>query len=76
MTKLRDVNGIIYLQNKGSRAKITVRTTADERGKSLSLAVEELELMLFIPIEPVADMVDVKGEQNGQTNITGNHQSS
>lgn len=60
MTKIRDVNGIIYLQNKGMKAKVTVRTTSDKLGKSLSLAVEEVGLMIIIPAEPVTDMVEVK----------------
>ena len=60
MTKIRDVNGIVYLQNRGMKAKVTVRTTSDKSGKSLSLAIEEVGLMIVIPAEPVTDMVEVK----------------
>ena len=62
MTKVKDVNGLVFLQNKCIKARVTVRTTSDKLGKSLSLAVEEVELMIHIPIEPVSDMVEVKDE--------------
>ena len=40
--------------NKGMRKKmITVRMTRDKFGKSLSLADEEGELMLLIPLETI-----------------------
>lgn len=40
--------------NKVMRKKmITVRMTADKFGKTLSLADEEGELMLSIPLEPI-----------------------
>lgn len=42
--------------NKVMRKKmITVRMTGDKFGKTLSLADEEGELMLSIPLEPIED---------------------
>lgn len=61
MTKMRDVKGFA-MDTKSLRyyAKITVRTTRDERGQTLSLADEKNGIMLCIPVEPVLDMIEVK----------------
>lgn len=62
MTKTRTVNGIVFLQYKGMTAPITVRATKDKLGQSISLAVDEVGLMIQIPVEPVKDIIEVKGE--------------
>lgn len=62
--KLRTVNGLIFYADKKKTYMIselvTVRVSADEIDKSLSLAVENMGLMIEIPIEPVEDMVEVR----------------
>lgn len=62
--KLRTVNGLLYYADKKKNhmfsALVTVRVSADKIGKSLSLSVEDMGLMIEIPVEPVEDMVEVK----------------
>lgn len=62
MMKLREVNGLESVGHGLRQAIITVRVTADERGKSLSLADDRRGIMLMIPVEPVEDLLDVKTE--------------
>lgn len=63
--KLRTVKGLIFYADKKKKkhmspAVVTVRVSADEIGKSLSLAVEDMGLMIEIPVESVEDMVEVR----------------
>ncbi len=47
----KDVNGIIFDGNTMIHARLTVRGTADSKGKSLSIAYDNI--MLEIPLEPI-----------------------
>lgn len=38
-------------------AKVTVRITADGAGKSMSFGVDEENLMISVPLEPLKDMI-------------------
>ena len=58
--KLRTVKGFIAYADKVASALVTVRVSADKIGKSLSLAVEDMGLLIEIPVEPVEDMVEVR----------------
>lgn len=58
--KLRTVKGLIAYADKMAPALVTVRVSADKIGKSLSLAVEDMGLLIEIPVEPVEDMVEVR----------------
>ena len=62
--KLRTVKGLIFYADKKKNhmapALVTVRVSADKIGKSLSLAVEDMGLLIEIPVEPVEDMVGVR----------------
>ena len=72
--KLRTIKGVIWLDSKNglraANALVTVRVTADKIRKSLSLTVEDMGLMIEIPIEPVEDMVEVKDEPLGYSGTT------
>lgn len=63
MTKTKDVKGIMWHNKNGNMyarpATITVRVTSDEHGKSLSLADEREGVQLLVPLEPLADMLEV-----------------
>jgi len=62
--RLRTIKGVIWLDSKkglrAANALVTVRVTADKIGKSLSLAVEDMGLLIEIPVGPVEDMVEVR----------------
>lgn len=63
MTKTRTINGLVITIEKEMRVvggRITVRVTKYEHGQSISLADEQHGIMLEIPVEPVADMLEVK----------------
>ena len=60
MTKIRNVGGLIFLRGRWMKVIVTVRTTSDKVGQSLSLAVEDQDVMIQIPIEPLKDMVELK----------------
>ena len=64
MTKTRTIDGLVsVLEKKGIRfisRRITVRVTRDKHGQSLSLADETNGVMFEIPVEPVADLIEVK----------------
>lgn len=53
MTLIKDINGLIF-KDSMHPTRITVRITSDSRGKSLSLADEKENVMLMIPLEPIA----------------------
>lgn len=53
MTLTKDINGLIF-KDSMHPTKITVRMTSDSKGKSLSLADEKNDVMLMIPLEPIA----------------------
>lgn len=64
MTKAKTVNGLIFVQEKKGvrmiKGLITVRATRDEHGQSISLTDEKNGVMFEIPVEPVADFIEVK----------------
>lgn len=65
MTKAKTVNGLIFVQEKKGvrmiQGRITVRATRDEHGQSISLTDEKNGVMFEIPVEPVSDIIEVKG---------------
>lgn len=62
MTLTKDINGLIF-KDSMQPTRITVRMTSDSKGKSLSLADEKENVMLMIPLEPIAK--DLKQILNG-----------
>ena len=58
-TEERDVAGLVSIPGNIAPMKITVRVTSDKLGESLSLAVDDVGLMMQIPLESVSDMVRV-----------------
>ena len=64
MTKAKTVNGLIFVQEKKGvrmiQGRIIVRTTRDEHGQSISLTDEKNGVMFEIPVESVADIIEVK----------------
>ena len=60
-TKIRTVDGMIALNNKAAFVPITLRVTRDEMGQSISLADDKHGFLLEIPVEPVMDLIEVKG---------------
>lgn len=61
MTKLREVQGMIVTPVGIRFGTVTLRVTKDDIGQSMSLADDKSGFMLQIPIEPVADLIEVKG---------------
>ena len=63
MTKTRDVKGIVWHDKNGCMyarpAVITVRVTSDDKGKSLSLTDEVEGVQIVVPLEQLADMLEV-----------------
>ena len=63
MTKTKDVQGVVWKDHWGNMyrrpATITVRVTSDEQGKSLSLTDERKGVQIVVPLEPLADMLEV-----------------
>lgn len=63
MTKTKDVESIVWHYESVSmysrHATITVRVTSDEHGKSLSLTDERECVQIVVPLEPLADMLEV-----------------
>lgn len=59
MTRLKDVDGLVFANGKIRSATVTVRVTKDSRGESISLSDEHRGIMLFIPVEKVKDMIEV-----------------
>ena len=63
MTKTKDVKGVVWENRWGNMyrkpASITVRVTSDGRGKTLSLTSEKDHIQLVVPLEPLADMLEV-----------------
>lgn len=60
-TKIRTVDGMIALNNKAAFVPVTLRVTRDEIGQSISLADDKHGFLLEIPVEPVLDLIEVKG---------------
>ena len=56
ITKKKTVKGVLFDGKKFYSADVTVRTTSDNYGQSLSLSVDGA-VMLQIPMEQVRDMV-------------------
>lgn len=71
-TRFKMVRGAIAKDEYGllQGADISVRVTADNIGKSLSLAIDDEGIMLLIPIEAVSDMIEVvmPKEKNNEKN--------
>lgn len=61
MTKFREVNGMIVTPVSLRFGTVTLRVTKDNLGQSMSLADDKGGIMLQIPIEPVADLIELKG---------------
>ena len=63
-TRVREVNGMVGVmvgdKDRISPAPITVRLTVDKLGKTLSLAIDEVGVMYAIPLETIADWIEVK----------------
>lgn len=59
-TKIKDVSGIVFDNNKQTMksATITARVTKDDRGTTLSLADESgTGIMIAIPAEKIKEML-------------------
>lgn len=61
MTKFREINGMIVTPVGIRFGTVTLRVTKDNLGQSMSLADDKSGIMLQIPIEPVADLIELKG---------------
>ena len=65
MTKAKTVNGMIFVQEKKGvrmiKGRIIVMATRNEFGQSISLTDEANGVMFEIPVESVADIIEVKG---------------
>lgn len=59
-TRTRDLDGMIFVKDKCAPAVVTLRATRDNLGQTISLAVEDMNLMILIPVEPVEDILEVK----------------
>ena len=64
MTRLKDVDGLVFANGKIRSTTVTIRVTKDHRGESLSLSDEHWGIMLLIPVEKVKDMIEVKPWEN------------
>lgn len=51
---------MIFVKEKCAPAVVTLRATRDQLGQTVSLAVEDMDLMILIPVEPVKDILEVK----------------
>lgn len=64
MTKVKTIDGLIFVQEKKGvrmiKGRITVMATRNEFGQSISLTDEKNGVMFEIPVEPVADFIEVK----------------
>ncbi|MBQ9021645.1 MAG: hypothetical protein IJ113_06485 [Eggerthellaceae bacterium] len=63
MTKTKDVQGLMFVgkdgEMKAAPVVVTVRVTKDATGATMSLAAEDIGMMLSVPLEPLADMLKV-----------------
>lgn len=63
MTKTKDVQGLMFVDKDGEMKAapvvVTVRVTKDATGATMSLAAEDIGMMLSVPLEPLADMLKV-----------------
>lgn len=63
MTKLKNVQGLTWKMSDdgpvGVPRLITVQVTSDEHSKSLSLTDEWEGIQLLVPLEPLADILEV-----------------
>lgn len=60
MRYYREVEGVAVNDAGFRKAKISVRISDDKIGKSLSLADDKGGIMLMIPLEGLADVLEVK----------------
>lgn len=63
ITKKKTVKGVVFAFGKFQSADVTVRTTSDNYGQSLSLSVDG-SVMLQVPVEQVRDMVKLVEDDN------------
>lgn len=65
--KAKDVEGLMFIDgDRGMQAcplEVTVRVTADERGATLSLAAEDMGMMLSVPMEPLEGLIEVAADR-------------
>ena len=57
MTKALTVSGLFFSPRGTIHVPITVRVTADSRGKSMSLAAEDIGMMLKVGLEGLEELV-------------------
>ena len=64
----KSVNGFITDGEHMARVKIRVQMTSDEKGKTLSLGVEDdnIPMQLSIPLEAVRDIIRVYNDRGGK----------
>lgn len=55
-TRMKAVKGIVFYGGRMMFTPVEVRVTADQTGKSMSLAADGI--MIEIPLEAVADMLE------------------
>ena len=60
MRYYREVEGVAVNHAGFRKVKISVRISDDKIGKSLSLADDKGGIMLMIPLEELADVLEVK----------------
>jgi len=51
---------MVFVGNRVYILPVTVFATRDETGQTLSLAVENKDIMITIPVTPVEDLIEVK----------------
>lgn len=65
--KAKDVDGLMFINtDKGMRAgpvAITVRVTKDGLGATLSMAADDVGVMLSVPMEPLEGLVKVAADR-------------
>lgn len=57
---IKKVKGVTGTSFSCQPSDITIRYTADEKGKTLSLADEDIGILLIVPFEEIEEMVGKK----------------
>lgn len=60
MAKCKNIPGTVFVGNRVYILPVTVFATRDETGQTLSLAVENKDIMITIPVAPIEDLIEVK----------------
>ena len=63
MTKAKIIKGLTAdLRGAGCihESQLTLRVTHDHKGKGISIADEHEGILLYIPVEPVEDLIEVR----------------